>query len=236
MSRRLQYPQVKQFDSAGALRARLDELDLDALGAVLPVDDEVDPGGVLARPLEVTDAAGPLVVPNRFAILPMEGWDAERDGTPSDLVRRRWQRFGSSGAGLIWGGEAAAVRHDGRAGWRDGWWAGWRPRPGSLNNMSCARWAGPVVCVRGDGGVVRGAERAISTIRATACLHEPPSGHVQSSLMEMPRDVCRQSSSTWYGVDRVPATSPEAQSSPMSMSSTRPSAAYRIPRSTDRGS
>jgi 2,4-dienoyl-CoA reductase-like NADH-dependent reductase (Old Yellow Enzyme family) len=115
MSRRLQYPQVKQFDSAGALRARLDELDLDALGAVLPVDDEVDPGGVLARPLEVTDAAGPLVVPNRFAILPMEGWDAERDGTPSDLVRRRWQRFGSSGAGLIWGGEAAAVRHDGRA-------------------------------------------------------------------------------------------------------------------------
>ena len=28
---------------------------------------------------------------------------------------RRWQRFGESGAKLIWGGEAVAVRHDGRA-------------------------------------------------------------------------------------------------------------------------
>ncbi len=31
------------------------------------------------------------------------------------LVRRRWQHFGQSGAKLIWGGEAVAVRHDGRA-------------------------------------------------------------------------------------------------------------------------
>src|SRR6185436_1250146 len=37
------------------------------------------------------------------------------DGRPTDLVRRRWQRFGTSGAGLIWGGEAFAVRPDGRA-------------------------------------------------------------------------------------------------------------------------
>ena len=52
---------------------------------------------------------------NRFAILPMEGWDGTRDGKPSDLTRRRWQRFGASGAKLIWGGEAVAVRHEGRA-------------------------------------------------------------------------------------------------------------------------
>jgi len=52
---------------------------------------------------------------NRFAILPMEGWDATADGRPTDLVRRRWQRFGQSGAKLIWGGEAVAVRRDGRA-------------------------------------------------------------------------------------------------------------------------
>ncbi len=45
----------------------------------------------------------------------MEGWDAAEDGRPSDLVRRRWQNFGRSGAKLIWGGEAAAVRHGGRA-------------------------------------------------------------------------------------------------------------------------
>ena len=50
---------------------------------------------------------------NRFAILPMEGWDCTADGHPTDLVRRRWSNFGRSGAKLIWGGEAAAVRPDG---------------------------------------------------------------------------------------------------------------------------
>jgi NADPH2 dehydrogenase len=45
----------------------------------------------------------------------MEGWDGTRDGAPSDLTRRRWRSFGTSGAKLIWGGEAVAVRHDGRA-------------------------------------------------------------------------------------------------------------------------
>ena len=109
-ARRLEYPQVKQFASPSELRDRLAALGLD-----LPVDDAVEADGELARPLHVDDAAGQLEVPNRFAILPMEGWDAERDGAPSELVRRRWRRFGSSGAGLIWGGEAAAVRPDGRA-------------------------------------------------------------------------------------------------------------------------
>ena len=45
----------------------------------------------------------------------MEGWDATTDGKPTELVTRRWQRFGQSGAKLIWGGEAVAVRADGRA-------------------------------------------------------------------------------------------------------------------------
>jgi NADPH2 dehydrogenase len=54
-------------------------------------------------------------VGNRFCVLPMEGWDGTTDGEPSDLTRRRWHRFGASGAKLIWGGEAVAVRHDGRA-------------------------------------------------------------------------------------------------------------------------
>jgi 2,4-dienoyl-CoA reductase-like NADH-dependent reductase (Old Yellow Enzyme family) len=45
----------------------------------------------------------------------MEGWDGTRDGEPSDLTRRRWRHFGISGAKLMWGGEAVAVRHDGRA-------------------------------------------------------------------------------------------------------------------------
>jgi 2,4-dienoyl-CoA reductase-like NADH-dependent reductase (Old Yellow Enzyme family) len=45
----------------------------------------------------------------------MEGWDGTKDGTPTDKTKRRWQNFGRSGAKLIWGGEAVAVRHDGRA-------------------------------------------------------------------------------------------------------------------------
>ncbi len=45
----------------------------------------------------------------------MEGWDGTADGAPGELTRRRWRRFGESGAKLIWGGEAVAVRHDGRA-------------------------------------------------------------------------------------------------------------------------
>ena len=45
----------------------------------------------------------------------MEGWDATTTGGATDDVRRRWQRFGESGAKLIYGGEAMAVRPDGRA-------------------------------------------------------------------------------------------------------------------------
>ena len=46
---------------------------------------------------------------------PWKGGTPSADGRPSDLVRRRWRRFGESGAKLVWGGEAVAVRHDGRA-------------------------------------------------------------------------------------------------------------------------
>jgi 2,4-dienoyl-CoA reductase-like NADH-dependent reductase (Old Yellow Enzyme family) len=103
------YPKVAQLKSAGALRERLVELDLD-----LPVDDAIltaAQGSPLARPIDI----GPLHCGNRWCIHPMEGWDANHDGTPSELTLRRWQRFGQSGAKLIWGGEAAAVQPDGRA-------------------------------------------------------------------------------------------------------------------------
>jgi NADPH2 dehydrogenase len=100
--------QVRNLPTAGDLRRRLE-----ALGVELPVDDEVLPAphGPLAASLEV---AGRRLA-NRFAILPMEGWDATAEGAPTELVRRRWQRFGASGAALIWGGEAVAVAAGGRA-------------------------------------------------------------------------------------------------------------------------
>ncbi|MCU0787020.1 MAG: NADH:flavin oxidoreductase [Verrucomicrobia bacterium] len=52
---------------------------------------------------------------NRWAIHPMEGWDGTTTGGVTEPMRRRWQRFGESGAKMIWGGEAMAVRPDGRA-------------------------------------------------------------------------------------------------------------------------
>ncbi|HEY2759429.1 MAG TPA: NADH:flavin oxidoreductase, partial [Pirellulales bacterium] len=58
---------------------------------------------------------GNFQVGNRWCIHPMEGWDAHRDGSPSEHTLRRWKHFGTSGAKLIWGGEAAAVQPDGRA-------------------------------------------------------------------------------------------------------------------------
>ena len=106
----MRYPQVKRLDSVDRLRAHLD-----ALGVAIPVADTVDPAGALATPVTFTDSsAGTLFSPNRFAILPMEGWDGTTDGRPTDLVRRRWHRIGTSGAGLAWC-EATAIRADGRA-------------------------------------------------------------------------------------------------------------------------
>jgi len=66
----------------------------------------------LAAPLRLPDGR---TVGNRFCIQPMEGWDGAEDGTPTELVRRRWRAFGTSGAKLIWGGEATAIQHAGRA-------------------------------------------------------------------------------------------------------------------------
>ncbi len=83
---------------------------LAALGLDLAVDAELDPGGPLAAPLEVAGREAA----NRLCVLPMEGWDGEADGRPSDLVRRRWRRFGAGLAGVVWA-EATAVRPDGRA-------------------------------------------------------------------------------------------------------------------------
>jgi len=103
-------PQVRKLDSYQSFTAHLR-----ALGVDMPVDEILEPGGALSRPITIRDgSAGELHVPNRFAILPMEGWDGTADGRPTDLVQRRWQRFAAGGAGLVWA-EATAVCHEGRA-------------------------------------------------------------------------------------------------------------------------
>jgi NADPH2 dehydrogenase len=82
----------------------------------LPCEDQIVTGSVspLAQPVADVTINGKRIG-NRWAIQPMEGWDGTTTGGATDEVRRRWQRFGESGAKLIYGGEAMAVRPDGRA-------------------------------------------------------------------------------------------------------------------------
>ena len=104
----------RQFLNLGGLRSAADfRAALGRLGLSIPCDEEMLTGGAspLAQPLR----AGDLYAGNRFAVHPMEGWDGTADGRPTELTRRRWRNFGASGAKLVWGCEAVAVRHEGRA-------------------------------------------------------------------------------------------------------------------------
>jgi hypothetical protein len=64
--------QVRKLRTADDLHAHLD-----GLGIALPFVADPPP-----------DHA------ERYAILPMEGWDGTDAGRPTHLVHRRWQRFG----------------------------------------------------------------------------------------------------------------------------------------------
>ena len=100
---------VAQLKSVDAFREHLR-----SLGISLPVDHGIltaRNGSPLAAPLSLAGRT----IGNRWCIHPMEGWDANRDGSPSVHTLRRWKHFGLSGAKWIWGGEAAAVQEDGRA-------------------------------------------------------------------------------------------------------------------------
>ena len=99
---------IKALQDTAGFRGNLQRLGID-----MPCDDIVMAGP--ASPLGQALTVGALTIGNRFAIQPMEGWDGTTDGQPSDNTVRRWRNFGLSGAKLIWGGEAVAVRPDGRA-------------------------------------------------------------------------------------------------------------------------
>jgi 2,4-dienoyl-CoA reductase-like NADH-dependent reductase (Old Yellow Enzyme family) len=92
----------------GAFRDYLEQLQVK-----IPCDQELvgGPRSPLAQPIYLDG----FKIHNRIAIHPMEGWDGTAEGRPTENTFRRWRRFGRSGAKLIWGGEAVAVRHEGRA-------------------------------------------------------------------------------------------------------------------------
>ena len=102
------FARVGHFKSPAEFRSHLGSLNVD-----LPLDDHIltAPESPLAAPIDFNS----IPIGNRFCIHPMEGWDAEPDGNPSEYTLKRWQNFGLSGAKLIWGGEAVAVRPEGRA-------------------------------------------------------------------------------------------------------------------------
>ena len=58
--------------------------------------------------------AGGFELSNRFAVHPMEGFDADENGAPGELAFRRYRRYASGGSALIWF-EATAVVPEGRS-------------------------------------------------------------------------------------------------------------------------
>ncbi len=72
---------------------------------------KADGSAALAQPVQYKGRT----IGNRWAVLPMEGWDCMEDGTPSEFTMRRWLRFAESGAKLLFGTEAGAVMHSGKS-------------------------------------------------------------------------------------------------------------------------
>jgi len=110
MSESYKLTRIPSLKTANAFQQHVESLGLD-----IPCEDEIaredSPIGQSLQGLEINGK----IIGNRVAIHPMEGWDGTTEGGVTDPVRRRWQRFGESGAKLICGGEAMAIRPDGRA-------------------------------------------------------------------------------------------------------------------------
>lgn len=81
--------------------------EIENYGMHIGLDEDLE---ILKRSVKV----GKRSAPNGLAVLPMEGCDSDMDGSPSNLVRRRYHRFAKGGAGLLWW-EANAVVREGRA-------------------------------------------------------------------------------------------------------------------------
>jgi 2,4-dienoyl-CoA reductase-like NADH-dependent reductase (Old Yellow Enzyme family) len=78
-----------------------------ALGLDIPISDDIS---ILFSHVVVARK----VLPNRLAVMPMEGADGDSSGRPTDLTLRRYKRYAEGGASLIWF-EATAVTPAGRS-------------------------------------------------------------------------------------------------------------------------
>jgi NADPH2 dehydrogenase len=105
----MNYPRIAQLRTAEEFAQRIREL-----GLALEFDETMQSGP--ESPLgQSYNLRNGFRIGNRLCVHPMEGWDGTAEGLPSELTLRRWERFGASGAKLIWGGEAVAVSPDSRA-------------------------------------------------------------------------------------------------------------------------
>jgi len=94
--------EIDNFKSLNELKEKIKELKL-----YLPFEENID---ILKSSLKF----GRFTCPNRLVVHPMEGCDADEGGAPTELTYRRYRRFASGGAGLLWF-EATPVVPEGRA-------------------------------------------------------------------------------------------------------------------------
>jgi len=78
------------YKSLEALKRKINELQLE-----IPISLNVD---ILKENVKINGR----ITPNRLAIQPMEGFDANKDGSPGKLTKRRYTRYAEGGVGLIW--------------------------------------------------------------------------------------------------------------------------------------
>ncbi|GAB4015279.1 oxidoreductase [Spirosoma koreense] len=104
-----QFPRMAQLKTANDLRNYLSKNGID-----LPFDETLLPPAESPFNRLIPLKSG-KTIGNRFCILPMEGWDGTTDGRPTDFTRNRWKKFAISGAKLLFGCEAVAVCHAGKA-------------------------------------------------------------------------------------------------------------------------
>ncbi|WP_020603960.1 NADH:flavin oxidoreductase [Spirosoma spitsbergense] len=104
-----QFPRMAQLKTAADLRTYLDKNDIDLL-----FDDTLLPPAESPFNQPIPLKSG-KTIGNSLCILPMEGWDGTTDGRPSEFTKSRWKKFAISGAKLLFGCEAVAVCHSGKA-------------------------------------------------------------------------------------------------------------------------
>ncbi|MVM29655.1 NADH:flavin oxidoreductase [Spirosoma sp. HMF4905] len=103
------FPRMAQLKTAVDLRNYLEKNDIN-----LPFDDTLLPPTESPFNRSIQLKSG-KTIGNSLCILPMEGWDGTTDGRPTDFTRNRWKKFAISGAKLLFGCEAVAVCHSGKA-------------------------------------------------------------------------------------------------------------------------